>query len=270
MSGPPQVTITRLAGTLGQPVVVLGPSLGTRVELLWGAVARRLVGADVVGWNLPGHGHSPATSVPFDLADLASAVLTAIEEHPGLDGSCGYHYAGDSIGGAVGLQLGLTRPERLLSLTVACSAARFGEPTVWLERSTLVRTHGMSPLLQSTPGRWFGSALQASPSAAAKTALNDLLTVDAHSYALVCEALAHFDILDRLHEITTPLLAIAGADDVATPADTMQTLAQQVRQGRLAVLRGVGHLAPLEDPPRTAGLLNEHISHTSALPTRRD
>jgi pimeloyl-ACP methyl ester carboxylesterase len=93
--------------------------------------------------------------------------------------------------------------------------------------------------------------------------VDDLATVDPESYTLVCEALGRFDVTARLNEIRTPFLAIAGADDEVTPAAQHQQLAGAITNGRFAVLRGVGHLAPLEDPARTVALLREHFGRAS-------
>ena len=83
------VTITRLAGTPGRPVVVLGPSLGTRIDRLWQATAQELGRVDevdeleVLGWDLPGHGRTPTAACRFTIADLASAVLASVDAHLG-------------------------------------------------------------------------------------------------------------------------------------------------------------------------------------------
>jgi 3-oxoadipate enol-lactonase/4-carboxymuconolactone decarboxylase len=88
------------------------------------------------------------------------------------------------------------------------------------------------------------------------TALRD---TENGSYAAVCAALAYFDVNARLAEITTPVLCIAGADDVPTPPDTLQRIASGVKDGRMIVLDSVGHLAPAEAPDRVADLIGGHL-----------
>src|SRR5262245_44113221 len=56
----PDLAFTRLAGEPGRgDLLVVGPSLGTSVDVLWQAAAD-LLGErfEVVGWDLPGHGRS--------------------------------------------------------------------------------------------------------------------------------------------------------------------------------------------------------------------
>ena len=62
----------------------------------------------------------PRRSVPD--ADLAAAVL-ALADSPG----AAFHYAGDSVGGAVGLQLLLDAPDRISSATLLCTGAVIGD-----------------------------------------------------------------------------------------------------------------------------------------------
>src|SRR5687768_11879586 len=96
--------------TLGdKPLLVVGPSLGTST-LLW-TQAGGLLGNDfdVVAWDLPGHGVSPAAAEPFSVAELADAVVELVDSvAPGAR----FHYAGVSLGGATGLQLGIKHGER--------------------------------------------------------------------------------------------------------------------------------------------------------------
>lgn len=261
----PEIAVTTLGGTPGRPVLVLGPSLGTRVDRLWTSVAAQVGDLHVLGWDLPGHGRSPASSAGFGIDDLAESVLAAVDDVVGVPATrTPYLYAGDSVGGAVGLQLVLEHRERFRAAAVLCSAARFGTPEAWSERAALVRAEGMAPLVATAPDRWFGSRQRSGQGTEVRSALEDLAAVDPESYAQVCEAIGAFDVTGRLGEVSTPLLAVAGADDVVTPPAGHQDLVGRVCAGRFAVLRGVGHLAPLEDAKRTAALLREHFARVVA------
>jgi 3-oxoadipate enol-lactonase/4-carboxymuconolactone decarboxylase len=88
--------------------------------------------------------------------------------------------------------------------------------------------------------------------------LGALRDADPECYAQTCEALATFDVTDRLPDIAAPVLAIAGADDVPTPPESLQRIASGVKDGRLEVLDRVGHLAPAEASARVAELIAGH------------
>lgn len=261
MGALPSIRMRHLAGRPYGPVLVLGPSLGTAVDRLWGPVADLLKDWNILGWDLPGHGRSPQAdrlTDGFDLAELAAGVAQLVDEH--VDGNLGFAYAGDSVGGAVGLQLALDRPDRVTSLTVLCTAAKLGEPAAWHDRAALVRAEGMGPMVLSSPSRWFGPAILAAADGRTDAALADLDAVDPEGYARTCEAIGSYDVRARLGAVKVPVLAIAGSDDVATPPAMLADIARGVKNGRLEVLDGVGHLAPYEAPTEVATLLHAHLS----------
>lgn len=247
------ITLTELApGPAGGDLLLVGPSLGTAVETLWGEAAV-LLGASfrVVGWDLPGHGASPAATGPFTLPQLADAVLDAVRSP--------FHHAGVSVAGAVGLHLALTGSERVRSVAVVCSGAELGTREAWQERATLVRSAGVGALVEGSRQRWFSDRSRAERRDVVEVLLAELPGVDPASYAYLCEALGEHDVRARLPGITVPTLALAGGDDVVCPPAMMAEVAQGVRSGTLVVLPGVGHLAPAEDPASTASALTSSM-----------
>jgi 3-oxoadipate enol-lactonase/4-carboxymuconolactone decarboxylase len=267
------VTIPRLVATdFGGDgeLLLLGPSLGTSATTLWAAAAEGLAGGfHVVGWDLPGHGCSPASG-PFGMNDLAAAVLALVDDiAPGAT----FHYAGDSIGGAVGLQLLLDAPDRVKTATLLCTGAVIGRPEDWAARAAAVRASGTGALIEVAGQRWFAAGFSDRRPDAAAALFDALRDADDECYAQACEALAAFDVADRLSEITTPTLAIAGAHDIATPPERLQRIASGVKDGRFVVLENVAHLAPAEAPRRVAELIAEHVrpdAYTAGMAVRRE
>lgn len=252
----PVLTGSSLAGRPGAPLLLVGPSLGTSATTLWGRAAELLQGRfHVVGWDLPGHGSSPRTTTPFSMADLAAGALTLADD---LSPTSPVHYAGDSVGGCVGLQIALDAPRRLASLTTLSTGARVGTAEEWHDRADMVRTSGTGAVVAGSAERWFAPDFLTREPLIGSALLHALRDTDAESYALVCGALADFDVEDRLAEITTTVLAVAGAHDIATPPQSLQAVAEGVQQGTLVVLDDVAHLAPAEAPAAVARLLIEH------------
>lgn len=247
---------TDFGGPPSAELLILGPSLGTSAESLWGPAAEHLARrVHVVAWDLPGHGHSPAG--PVRIAELAAAVLALVDDiAPGAT----FHYAGDSIGGAVGLQLLLDRPERVRTATLLCTGAVIGRPEDWATRAATVRTSGTEAIVETARQRWFAAGFVDRWPDLADELLGALRRSDDESYAQACEALAEFDVTARLGEMTTPLLAVAGAEDVATPPESLALIASGVKDGRLVVLNDVGHLAPIEVPMQVADLIVEQMA----------
>ncbi|MFI5708364.1 alpha/beta fold hydrolase [Kribbella sp. NPDC051620] len=238
----------------GGELLVVGPSLGTSVEALWGACADRLGGRfDVLGWELPGHRSGVPATAPFTVEELAAQVVAGVNE---LWGPGAFRYAGDSLGGAVGLVLLVDHPDRVSAATLACTSARFGAPRMWRERAALVRAEGTEAVVKGSRERWFSPGFADREPAAVEALIDALRAVDDESYALACEALAEFDLRQRLPRIDRPLALIAGRDDVATPVADAQRIVNAVPGARLTILDDVAHLAPIEAPDRVAAILS--------------
>lgn len=262
----PAITALRLTGARNRtelPLLALGPSLGTSASTLWSAAATHLTDVfDVVAWDLPGHGHN--RSVPdeqFSMAELAAGVLRVVDDVLTERGEVGqpFFYAGDSVGGAVGLQLALDAPDRVASAVLLCTGAQMGDPDLWAGRIDQVSASGTPVVVNASAARWFGPGFPDREPARASALLHALQEADDDGYVQVCAALAEFDVRDRLAEIATPVLAVAGAADVATPTDKLREVADGVEDGRLVVLDGVAHLAPAEVPETVARLVREHV-----------
>jgi 3-oxoadipate enol-lactonase len=243
------------------PLLVVGPSLGTS-SILWNRAASLLGNDyDVVAWDLPGHGVSPAATEPFDVAALADAVVDLVESiAPGE----AFHYAGVSLGGAVGLQLGIKHGERLKSLSVQNSGAKIGTPEAWLERAETVRTQGTPVMIQGSAQRWFAPGFMDREPEFSSRLLHSLRDADRFSYAFCCEALAAFDVRSELGSITVPTQVIAGAlDGVATP-DMAEEVATGITAGggtaTAVTVEGISHLAPAEAPAHVADLMRSLVS----------
>ena len=259
----PRITGVQLSDPSNGPLLLLGPSIGTSVAALWSACAALLAGEfHLVGWDLPGHGSNAHVGEPFTIAELAAGVLQladgVLDERDEPGGA--FCYAGDSVGGAVGLQLLLDAPDRVRQAAVICTGAQIGDPSMWSERAAKVRASGTPVMVTGSAERWFAPGfLERQPEVGA-TLLHSLQDAAREGYAQVCDALGAYDVRDRLSEITSPVLAIAGALDQATPVAKLQEIAEAIPGSRLVVLDGVAHLAPAEQPAEVARLLREQFA----------
>ncbi|GIH25104.1 3-oxoadipate enol-lactonase [Acrocarpospora phusangensis] len=249
-------------GPAGAPALILGPSLGTSLAV-WepqaAALARHF---RVVRFDLPGHGGSAA--VPLSsMGDLAGRVLD-------LAGALGverFHYAGISLGGAIGAWLAAHHPGRIESLALLCSAARFGEPEAWRDRAALVRAEGTGPLASAALGRWFTEEGARTP--AAQRLAADLAAADPDGYADCCDALAGYDLRGHLARITAPTLVVAGRDDPATPPAVARELADGIPGAALAEIPRAAHLANVERPEAVLAALRGHLPVPDGMTVRR-
>jgi 3-oxoadipate enol-lactonase / 4-carboxymuconolactone decarboxylase len=259
----PKITGVQLSNPSAGPLLLLGNSIGTSGTALWSASATFLGERfHVVAWDLPGHGqNTDRVSDTFSMAELAAGVMEFADRVLTERGEPGgrLYYAGDSLGGAVGLQALLDAPDRIVAAVLLCTGAKIGDADGWWERAARVRASGTTVLVNQSVERWFAPGFLEREPEVASQLLESLRAADAEAYALACEALADFDIRSRLGEITVPLLAVAGAEDFATSADLLAEIADGVQHGELQILDRVAHLAPAEAPEEVAKLIMTHF-----------
>ena len=251
------VAVSAAVGPEDAPPLVLGPSLGT-TNILWEAVLPALaLDHRVITWDLPGHGSSAPAREPFAVADLADALVRAL--HGALGGER-FDYAGVSLGGAVGLELLLRHPQLVGRAVILCSGAVIGTPQGWRDRAAQVRAQSTSSLVVGSAQRWFAPGSVADHPDLAGRLLHALQDADDESYALACEALAAYDLRDRLGEIAAPVLAVWGAHDAVTPEASAREIAAGVRSGSAVGIPAASHLAPVDDPAAVTRLLSGFLT----------
>lgn len=240
----------RFDGPEDAPVLVLPCTLGTNTELWEPALftARHRV----LRYDHRGHGDSPVPPAPYSMEELARDALDLLDEL-GLERVA---WCGLSIGGMVGMWLGVRAPERLRSLVLACTSARVPAPDAYRERAAIVRAHGLEAVADAVVARWFSDLTPAGTRARFRTML---VSTPVEGYAGCCEALAGWDFRDELPAVSVPTLVVAGERDEATPTADSELLAERIPDARLVVLEGAAHLANVERPREFAATVMEAL-----------
>jgi len=241
-----------LSGPASAPVLVLSNSLGTDYSL-WDRQApefeRHL---RLLRYDMRGHGRSSAPPPPYSVAELADDLLALVD----LLSIERFHFCGLSIGGMIGMTLGLGAPGRLRKLVLCNTAPKIGTLEMWSARIATVRTKGMKEIARLTPARWFTAAFQsASPDAVAAT-LRVVESLDPEGYVGGCCAVRDFDLRERVGGIAVPTLVISGAHDPAALPSDGRAMAERIAGSRYVEL-DASHLSNIEDAERfTAEVLS--------------
>lgn len=256
----PDLTVTDLRAP-GHPkrLVVLTPGLGTDLSSTWAKVVSLLPQSwRIIGVDLPGHGasapwtHAPVEPLMSDLAcGLVEAVLQTMDQEPHLR-NLPVHFAGISLAGGLALQLALDHHATFTSVASVCAGPRFGTSDAWLERAQTVRQTGTSSLRDGSRGRWFSRETLATRPMEVDAALQSLMEVDDESYALLCEVLADFDLVEQLETLGSPVLVLSGSQDSVSPPEVGRLISESVPGARQHVVVDVAHQAPTEAPGRVA------------------
>lgn len=252
-----------LTGNQDRPAVLLLGSLGSGIQM-WDpqipALAERF---RVVQVDLRGHGSSPVPPGPYRLDDLVDDVV-ALLDHLAVPAA---HVVGLSLGGMVGMRLAAREPARVDRLAVLCTTALFGPPALWTERAALVREGGTAAIAATVVQRWFTPAGRDPALIARMEAM--VGATPAEGYAACCEAIGAMDLRADLATIAAPTLALAGAEDPATPPERLREIADGVPGARLQVLPAAAHLANVEQAAATNAALLAHLDPAGESPAER-
>lgn len=202
----------------------------------------------VLRYDTRGHGGSSAPEGAYTLEQLADDALGLLDAL----GVQRTHWVGLSMGGMVGQVFALAHPERVASLALCDTAARYpaGVMSVWEERIAIARTKGMEALVEPTLARWFNQGFREAPQNAALMAdvATMIRTTPVAGYVGCCHAVPRIDVLDRLGEIRCPATVIVGADDKGTPVAMAQDIQRALPGSSLVVIPDAGHISNLEQP----------------------
>ncbi|PPK96015.1 3-oxoadipate enol-lactonase/4-carboxymuconolactone decarboxylase [Kineococcus xinjiangensis] len=244
-----------LPATAGTPTLLLLGSLGSPLQVWAPQVAVLARRFRVLRLDLPGHGSSPAPEGPYALDDLVDAVVATLDA---LDAPP-VHVAGVSLGGMVAMRLAAREPRRVRSLVLFCTSARLGPAQAWRERAQLVRESGTAAVAETVVGRWLTPAFARRHPDLVASLRAMVEGTDDTGYAGCCEAVAAMDLTGDLPRIDVPVLAVAGADDPATPPEHLRAIADAVPSARLEVVADAAHVLPLEHPETATQLITGHV-----------
>lgn len=240
---------------VGPPLVLLC-SLGSTVDM-WAPQREELAEAQrVITLDTRGHGGSPVPAGPYTVEELADDVLETLADL-GVDRA---HIAGVSLGGAMGQAVALRAPDRVASLALLCTSARFANLPTYTDRAATVRAEGVDVIADGVVARWFTDDVDADTVARMRAMV---ASTPAEGYASCCEALVAWDSRADLGRVAAPTLVISGAEDPATPPDHGKVLAEGIPGARFEVVPDAAHLASYQRPEVVTGLLAAHLEGSS-------
>ncbi len=247
-----------VSGRVDGPPVLLSNSLGS-THHMWGpqltAFEERFL---VIRYDTRGHGASPVPAGPYSIDDLTDDVV-ALLDGLGIERA---HVVGLSLGGMTAMRLAARNPDRVNRLALLCTGAQLPPAQAWLDRAATVRAHGSAAVAEAVVARWFTPELLSAWPAARRDAEQMVASTPAEGYAGCCEAIAELDLREQLSSISAPTLAIAGADDPATPPDKLEEIVAAIPDSRLVIVERAAHLANAEQPAIVTSALIDHLEQS--------
>ncbi|RVT86649.1 alpha/beta fold hydrolase [Rhodobacteraceae bacterium CCMM004] len=209
------------------------------------------------GWSVHAfdqRGHGAASQTAADdlqqLVDDAEAFLDRVGPPA--------HLAGFSMGGAVAALLAARRISGIETLTLVATPDR-GLP-VFAERACALAAGSVAAVTEPTIARWFGRTEGDSAIAVAREALSKLRP---EGFDAAWRALASFQGYARIAHALPPTLCIAFADDLSTPPDVADRIADLIRAAggdvRRIDIADAGHMGLLQKPAEVAAAIADFV-----------
>ena len=140
----------RSDGDPALPPLLLGGSLGTERSLWSPAVPVLQKRFRLLSFDWRGHGESEAPAGEYTIADLAADALAVADAADARR----FSYLGISLGGMVGMWLGIHSGDRVERLVVSNTSARMSA-AAWADRIATIRAGGIGAIVDPVLQRWF-------------------------------------------------------------------------------------------------------------------
>lgn len=235
--------------------LILSSSLGTTAEMWAPQVEALSETFHVITFDHRGHGQSAVPLGPYSLADLGRDVI-GLMDTLSIEKA---NFAGLSLGGMVGMWLGINTPERVERLALLCTYAEAASPRSWHERAAQVRESGTEALLETSIEGWFTAAFRSSNPHTVEEFRRMLASVPDEGYAGCCEAIATMTVANGLGDITAPTLVVAGAHDTGATPELSHRLTASIPEAHFAEV-SAAHLASVEASADVSSLLHDHFA----------
>lgn len=233
-----------ISGNENGPVVMMAHSLACNLRMWDPQMPVLEANYKVVRLDMRGHGLSDAPSGPYTMDELADDVI-AVMDNLKINRA---HWVGLSIGGMFGQSLLLRYPSRFIS-AVLCdtmSVLPEGAGPIWDERIGKVKKDGLASISEATMERWFTAAYLKSNPPECDVVREQIAVATDAGYLACCSAIMGLNYIERLSEITTPVLLIVGAQDMATPVAGSEAMHERIPDSDLVVLDDASHISNVE------------------------
>ena len=257
----------RVDGDAHKPPVLLVHGIGRSLED-WDLQYQRL-SADhrVIAVDVPGFGFSDRPDGPITLSAFAKGVLGTVDV---LGETRPLHIVGNSLGGAIAMQILAHRPERVASLALINSAGFGSEVTILLR---ILAMPVIGPLVSRRTTRAAAGILEracfADPALASRARIDRALAIAGkphHGQVMLATAVElanargiragwrrQLAAFAALHP--RPTLIVWGDQDKVLPAHHLDEARRVLPHAESHLLPGIGHMPQIESPDEFAAML---------------
>jgi pimeloyl-ACP methyl ester carboxylesterase len=241
----------------GPPLLMIH-GVGASLEL-WRPLEARLSDFRTITVDPPGAGRSSTPRGRFGMRQFAN-VMDDLLEHLGVRSA---HVLGLSLGGMMAQELARQHPQHVHKLVLASTTCGWGG----------VPANPLAMAVIATPARYYSSRhfKQVAPLLYGRRVANDPALLEHEieirrhhrpslpGYFIQMGAAWTWSSRTWLGTLDMPVLAISGSDDQIVPPANSRLIARAVRNGRVAIIEGGGHLCVIQEPARSSELIRDHL-----------
>ena len=245
----------------GRPLLLV-MGIGASLEM-WGPFEEAMVarGYQVISFDLPGSGGSPALVPPRRMRGLARLAVALLDE-------LGYDRVdvlGVSFGGVVAQEIARLAPDRVRRLVLCATGPGFGGPPGKLRalRHMVTPRRYLSPdYARRIAADLYGGRARTDPSVHASMTARFMRPPTVYGYVTQLYAIAGWTSVPWLRRLTMPTLVLNGDDDPIVRVLNGRILAALIPDAKLVVIKGGGHLFLLDQTDEAAELVDDFLSAT--------
>ena len=256
-----QLNTVRTGPRGGTPVVLVHP-VGLDLTYWDNQIAALRDKFDVVAFDLPGHGSSPAKPEDWSLPQAVSFMNQVVEQ----TGSPAAHIVGLSVGGVIAQAFALAKPERVRSLALLSTAPTFSEQgrEAMRKRANNALSGGMQAVLQECLDRWFTPATITRRPDLVDRVKKTLLADDPAVHGAMWDMISGTEFVSQLGSIKVPTLIVTGELDPSSPPSSAKLLHEGIAGSMLHIVPDYSHMLPLEAPELLNGYLLNFLSNAES------
>jgi pimeloyl-ACP methyl ester carboxylesterase len=233
----------------GEPLLLI-MGLGYTSDMWFRFAPRLSERFRVIMFDNRGVGRSDAPAGPYPVPAMAGDALAVLDAA----GGASAHIFGISMGGMIAQEIAITRPERVRSLILGCTACGGKEAVPATENvlGVLAARANMTP----EEGVWAMVPYIYDASTPRERIKEDLAIrmrtfPKAESYLAQLMGVMAWSSFDRLGSIKAPTLVIQGESDELIPPANARVLAGAIPGAKLVILEQASHIFPTDQPEQS-------------------
>jgi 3-oxoadipate enol-lactonase len=226
------------------PILILSNSLTTNLHLWDAQVVKFSQFFRILRYDNRGHGGSSSPEGEYSIDDIGNDIVSLMDYLGVRQASL----CGISLGGMVGMWLGIHAGERVHKLVLCNTSSDLSPPDPWQIRIAQVKAEGMASIVDAGLERFLSESYRKSDPRNIDLLKSMMTSCEVLGYSGCCAAVRDMSLTSQLGQIKNPTLIVAGELDPSTPVSHSELIKQKINGSGLYIIDGVAHLSNIEKP----------------------